>query len=486
VLGIVAPLLSIAMGVAAVAPPGVAGAGTTALIMGGSGLGNPKVITDLGLHVPMPNYIPNVEKYYIAPNSTCDPDTCDLVAVNTPEGLLPPIIGNITFDPSVAAGVQDLRTALQNQLADHPDDQVVIFAYSQSGDIVTKTLRNFVKDPATAPPTDQVSFVVAGDTNRPNGGILSRFPGLYIPILNLTFDGAAPTNTGYHTTDIAFEYDPVSDFPEYPLDLLADLNSLIAFLDVHATYPNPYLPLPQGIPLFPTALPDRYTAAELHAAMNDPANRQTYGDTTYITIPTKNLPLLDPFRDLAADTHTTFLFKPILDLIQPVLRVLVDLGYDRSVPYGQPTPAGLFPRINPQTLLNDLGDAVRQGVQDALADMGINTRKPATAQTNVTATGVSISSAQAAAGSTTSTAKAPNIIHTAIPASAPTTASLRRKVQPVITSATPAGRTASTVGASPAPTVPAAPPPTPKQVRTAPMDAAALHVALGHRGTLRS
>jgi hypothetical protein len=354
-------------------------AATTALIMGGSGLGNPTVINDLGLSVPMPNYMPNVENYYIAPNSSCKPASCQLVPVITPEGLLPPIIGNITFDPSVAEGVTDLNTAMQSQLTNHPNDKVVVFGYSQSGDIITKTLRNYAANPATAPSTKQVSFVVAGNTNRPNGGILSRFPGLYIPLLNITFDGAAPTDTGYKVTDIAFEYDPVADFPEYPINVLADLNSLVAFLDVHATYPNPYLPLPAGIPFLPTALPDGYTPAELQQAMTDPNNRQTYGDTTYITIPAKNLPLLQPLLDIGADTGTSFLIKPVVDLIQPTLRVLVDLGYDRTVPYGQATPAGLFPKINPATLTANLEAAVGQGIHDAAADVGLGSISPRTA-----------------------------------------------------------------------------------------------------------
>jgi PE-PPE domain len=346
-------------------------AATTALIMGGSGLGDPTEINALGLHIPMPNYVPNVENYYIAPNSSCQPATCQLVPVITPEGLLPPIIGSITFDPSVAQGVTKLHTALQSQLNADPGGQVVIFGYSQSGDIITKTLRNFAADPTSAPSPQQVSFVVAGDTNRPNGGILSRFPGLYIPGLNTTFDGAAPTNTGYTTTDIAFEYDPVADFPQYPINVLADLNSLVGFLDVHATYPNPYLPLPPGIPFFPTALPDGYTPQQLQQAMNDPANRQTYGDTTYVTVPAINLPILQPFLDIGTDTGTSWAIKPLVDLIQPALRVLVDLGYDRNIPYGQPTPAGLFPTINPSTLATSLSAAVSEGIHDALADVGL-------------------------------------------------------------------------------------------------------------------
>src|ERR1700750_3203476 len=67
-------------------------AATAALIMGGSGLGDPTMINDAGLHIPMPNYIPNVENYYIAPNSTCAPDTCRLRPALTPQGLLPPLL----------------------------------------------------------------------------------------------------------------------------------------------------------------------------------------------------------------------------------------------------------------------------------------------------------------------------------------------------------------------------------------------------------
>ena len=364
-------LLTVVLAACSTITTAVALATTTALIMGGSGLGNPVVTTDAGITIPIPNYLPNVENYYIAPNSTCQPSTCRLVPVVTPEGLLPPIIGPITYGQSVADGVTDLGAALQSQLANHPEEQVVIFGYSQSGDIITKTLRNFASDPGSAPSTGQVSFVVAGDTNRPNGGILARFPGVHIPGLNIGFDGAAPLDTGFHTTDIAFEYDPVADFPEYPIDVLADLNSLAGALGVHATYPNPYLPIPAGVPFFPTALPDGYTPAELQQVMSEPANRQIDGDTTYITVPTKNLPLLQPLLDIGADTHTSFVIKPVVDLVQPTLRVLVDLGYDRTTPFGVPTPAGLFPKIDPVKVATDLGAAVGQGVHQALADLGV-------------------------------------------------------------------------------------------------------------------
>jgi PE-PPE domain len=103
--------------------------------------------------------------------------------------------------------------------------------------------------------------------------------------------------------------------------------------------------------------------------MNDPSNRQTYGDTTYITIPAMNLPLLQPLLDIGIDTGTSWLTKPIVDLIQPTLRVLIELGYNRSIPYGQPTPAGLFPAIDLVALAANLAAAVGQGIRDALTDL---------------------------------------------------------------------------------------------------------------------
>jgi PE-PPE domain len=38
-----------------------------------------------------------------------------------------------------------------------------------------------------------------GDPNVPNGGLTARFPGLYIPILDLSLDGPEPTDTPFHT-----------------------------------------------------------------------------------------------------------------------------------------------------------------------------------------------------------------------------------------------------------------------------------------------
>ena len=198
-----------------------------------------------------------------------------------------------------------------------------------------------------------------------------------VPILDATFGLPTPTNTEMSTVDIAFEYDGVADFPLYPINLLAVLNATAGFWYTHGSYLAP-----DG--RNPDQLPNGLTPTELAEAIADPANRQrTAGsDTTYVLIPTPNLPLLQPLREFGAFTGTEFLTDPLIALIQPALRVLIETGYDRSLPYGQPAPFRLIPRVNPITLTVDLVNAIGQGIQDAAGGTGAPIT-PATAAIDV-------------------------------------------------------------------------------------------------------
>lgn len=48
-------------------------------------------------------------------------------------------------------------------------------------------------------------------------------------------------------------------------------------------------------------------------------------------------------------------------------RVLVELGYDRSIPPWEPTPARLIPTLNPVTVTTDLVAAIGEGIDNAAA-----------------------------------------------------------------------------------------------------------------------
>jgi hypothetical protein len=264
--------------------------------------------------------------------------------------------------------VSSLNSTLVNQLSTDPTGDIVIFGYSQGATVASIEKSNL----ADVANKNQYSFVLIGNPQRPNGGIFERLAFLgTVPILDATFGQPTPTNTGISTTDIAFQYDGVSDFPEYPIDALADLNAIAGFEYIHGTYLTPNSN-------DPTETPDGYTPAELQAAINDPANRQTYGDTTYITIPTQTLPILQPLIELGTATDTTALVTPIVDLISPALRVLINLGYNPNANPGIPTPFQLIPPINPITLTTSLITAAVQGVQAALGDPGTTSPIPLT------------------------------------------------------------------------------------------------------------
>ncbi len=73
----------------------------------------------------------------------------------------------------------------------------------------------------------------------PNGGLAERFAGLTLTSLGFSYSGAAPSNA-YPTTIYTMEYDQYADFPQYPLNLLSDLNVIMG--SAHFDYPNLTLP----------------------------------------------------------------------------------------------------------------------------------------------------------------------------------------------------------------------------------------------------
>lgn len=316
----------------------------TALVMGGTAQPRPAELGD---------YLPKVGQYFLDPETSCKVADCRLQGVDYPAEFWPfPQWGGweaTKYDRSAGAGVISMETALREQRLAHPDEAVVLFGSSQSATSVTVVKRHL----ASAAPElrENLEIVLIGNPHRPNGGLLARFYPLTIPILEFTASGGTPTDVGIPTTDIAFQYDIAADFPRYPLNLFALLNTLIG-IDVHGDY---------------LLARNGYTEEEFQAAIQDPKNRQTVGDTTYVTIPMRNLPLVQPLRDLGVTLGATAITEPLVALIEPTLRVLVELGYDRDTDYGTPTTFGLFPRIDLAELGADLVDAFGTGLRDAHA-----------------------------------------------------------------------------------------------------------------------
>jgi len=263
----------------------------------------------------------------------------DFIRVEWPAKIGLPSRGGLAYEPQQLQGLHNVDRAITDVLATlNPGEKAVAVGYSSSANVLVREMRNLQGQPSGAPPTDQLGFFLMGNTNRPNGGILQRFPGLYIPDVDIRFDGSTPIDTPYATTDIGWEYDTASDFPLYPLNLLADLNAVFAGPITHSNYFNADV---NG----PRAFPDT-----------------TVGNITYITLRAPHLPLLLPF-------YYAGFPKPLLDLVEPALTVMIDWSYDRSISPGTPTTARLIPNINPITAIGDLAKAVVEGVRRFSADL---------------------------------------------------------------------------------------------------------------------
>jgi hypothetical protein len=212
-----------------------------------------------------------------------------------------------------------------------------------------------------APP--DATFLLLGSLNRPDGGIFERFPGLVIPgTAGFDFNGAEPTDAGIPTIDIATQYDFFADFPQYPINGLADLNAIFGIIYAHAAYGNG--PLPEEVPsVWPPSEPLTGPYASEYVLGSTEVVKQVDGDTTFYFVPTTELPLLDPLQSLGVP-------ESVLNIFQPALQVIVEAGYDRSIPFGDPTPAELIPTIDPVTFSLEFDNALVQGANNAFELFG--------------------------------------------------------------------------------------------------------------------
>jgi len=163
----------------------------TALIVPGTGTPNANIVA---------GYKENADNYYIAPfNPLCtQANNCNLQGINYPAQFWPiPLPGwgglsGAKWNDSTGQGILALDTALQLALPTAtPQNPVVIFGYSQGGNIVSRekaTLSGLTDAQKAA-----LSFVMIGNTNRPNGGLFERLAFLgTVPIWDVTFGLPAP------------------------------------------------------------------------------------------------------------------------------------------------------------------------------------------------------------------------------------------------------------------------------------------------------
>jgi hypothetical protein len=316
-----------------------AAAENIALIMGGS-----------GTPIPSAEYIAAAFGKYV---SQWAPDGTIPQQLVTPEGLYPitpyPYVKVLPLNTSVDQGNQIVYDEVLRQIG--ADNTLTVFGYSQSA-IISSLIMNpdnagCVNTPTCGIDADTpVNFVLIGNEMNPNGGFLSRFPGLNLPSLGIPFYGATPEDS-FPVVNYMREYDGFADFPQYPINFLADLNAALGIAFVHGGY----LQLPQP---------------EIDGAIALPTTSATQ---KYFVIPTAELPIATLIRAIPV------IGDPIADLLEPALRVLVNLGYgDPNYGWSQgtanvDTTFGVIPDVDWGETFSLLVDGVVQGVQAFISDI---------------------------------------------------------------------------------------------------------------------
>ncbi|MDA4110863.1 PE-PPE domain-containing protein [Mycolicibacterium holsaticum] len=330
----------------------VALASTTVLIMGGTG--HP-------LSTP-PDTIPYVRQYmseavnnFVSPAATAPAlngipqGPYNSVAVITPEENWPNY-GRLKIGESIRKGGAALHSCLTSSVCDYNkdvdsaapsvSDTFIVFGYSQSATIALLEKQRLAAEYAEGEGPNVV-FVVIG-APRPNGGLSSRdttgivtfllfgrWPDQSIPV-------PISTDTRYLTVNIALQYDGFSDFPLNPLNLLATLNAYMGITQSHGSYGS--------------------------HSLSDPGvlDQGQYGDTRYYLIPADVLPLLKPVQRIP------FIGHALADTLDPVLRVIIESAYDRSVSPGVRTPFNVFYFENPIEFAKNIVAAIPVGVDNGI------------------------------------------------------------------------------------------------------------------------
>jgi hypothetical protein len=311
----------------------------TALVMGGS-----------GIPIPPQGYVDAANALYLQPHGF----TGTAQSLFTPEGFYPTTgVKSLPAFTSEVQGAQILDDTIRGQIAGGQVDAanpVVVFGYSQSSALSSLTMTQLADQDV---PADDVHFMLVGDTAAPNGGLLTRFDvplgsDPSIPSLGITF--GYPTPDLYPTDVYTLEYDGFADFPQYPIDPFSDLNALVGLVLEHFTY----------------------LGLEPDQIANAIPLETTPGDTLtdYYIIPQDHLPLLDLVRLLP------FIGNPLADLLEPDMRILVNLGYGSITdgwsqgPANVETSFGLFPTdLNWGDVLTALANGIPEGITAAIKDL---------------------------------------------------------------------------------------------------------------------
>ncbi|GFG52537.1 PE-PPE domain-containing protein [Mycolicibacterium agri] len=191
--------------------------------------------------------------------------------------------------------------------------------------------------------------ILDNNTNRAGGGFWTTYwP--FAPLL-LTSKAASPNDLDVTVWDVGYEYNVNGNAVTYPLNVVSDVNSLVAYVYGYGAQGSARLP------------DDLQPGVHYIVSPNGAVREVALGPgvtTTYVTFESDGLPVVRPLRlipggDILADT------------LEPALTEIVNAGYKDNTPIpDDPTverPMGLGISES-TTALNNLPGAVRTGLRD--------------------------------------------------------------------------------------------------------------------------
>lgn len=212
-------------------------------------------------------------------------------------------------------------------------------------------------DRAADPALPSTLFVLDNNVSRPDGGFGTRYP-LFALIGVNPFPSRTDT-LAKAVVDIAYQYNYNSNAPADLFNLVAHVNSLVAYLYDYRDQPQ--IDLPVDVDGRPTvscgtantcavlASGDAVPCEDARCATPDGDRALAYvttrGNTTYVTYTTDELPLARLIRDVLGDA--------VADAVAPLLKVIVDSAYYG----GNPIPSDPS-RYRPARLMPSLGELV--------------------------------------------------------------------------------------------------------------------------------
>lgn len=233
------------------------------------------------------------------------------VIVDYPQSFGIFTLSPIGYDKSVAIGKSGTMNAIKQAQNGDPTVPVKVACLSQGSDVCTQA-----NDQLYAEGYNQsnVEYFLEGNVDNAYLGMKVWIPrigqhGVFVPGPSVTLGAATPTSgSDAKINQVSYEYDGFARTPEYPINLLADLNAVAGTLLEHGSYSkaNPY------------------AAGNIISTTPD-------GRITNIVIPVNEVPLLTVAKFFGLSQH-------VVDVINPTLKAIIDTAYSPI-----PTGVGNYP-----------------------------------------------------------------------------------------------------------------------------------------------